>query len=500
LTNHWIVALTFDLGRDWTWDNLQPVSFEIFRKKHFLSDPEVDDNGGKPVGDWEVIPTAPMQALEEPQRRHTTLIYLDAVEPKTELMQVAHPTETRFPDVLELDYDVQPRFKTAPTGGGAGDTFQLHLDLPVTTAPAQVPRIASAGLALSKYERSDDYSSTEARRKYLWLEFEEPIRDPNDEYFIRLLGYAPDPLLSDNRLETFTPPEETPLPIDPELIRVIPSGATDDHAGLGALVQLQQAGNSKVHYLVPLPTGMNSDSPELFGFFTYELRVGHANIWSTAQGRWGRALRTTGVQHPAATLFCTCERTQTDLVVEAPYALAVLKGKNITHDPPRTEIWALLYAQVRQADGRDYRNILLDDRKLTLKRRVRGRFESEAGLSLFGFENDDSPAHAEMRWTQDEMTTALRNLGLPADSPLSVLCVEMMPTLRALRVSEAPGGASSNDLVASIMADRSGVGHSAGAPVQDSALRPLSDALGHYRILRTSPLTPVPDVCCAGCS
>ena len=499
LTNHWIVALTFDMGRDWTWDNLQPVSFEIFRRKRFQSDAEVDDNGGKPVGDWEMVPTAPMQALENPQRRHTTLIYLDAVEPKSERMQAANPAETRFPDVIEVDYEVRPRFKTAPAMEDAAGAFQLHVDLPVTNPPAQVPRIASAGLALSKYERSGDYSSTEARRKYLWLEFEEPIRDPNDEYFIRFLGYAPDPLLSDNRLETFTPPEEAPLPIDPELIRVIPPGATDDHAGLGAMVRLQQAGNSKVHYLVPLPPGMNSDSPELFGFFTYELRVGHARIWCTAQGRWGRALHTTGVQHPAPTLFCTCERTEAELTVEAPYAMAVLNGKNITHDPPRTELWALLYAQVRQADGKDSRNILLDDRKLTLKRRLRGRFETGVGLSLFGFENDDSPARAEMRWTADEILAALRNLGLPTDSPLSVLCVEMMPTLNALRVAQEAGRASFNDLAGSMVAYRSGFGDPAGVAVQDPEVRPLSDALGHYRILRTSPLTPVPEVCCPGC-
>ena len=497
LSNHWIVALTFDLGRDWTWDDLQPVSFEVFRKQHFRSDAEIDDNGGKPVGDWELIPTASMQALEDPQRRHTTLIYLDAVEPKSELMQAAHPLETRFPDVIELDYEVRHHFTTAPTMEDPVKT--LHLDLPVTTMPAPVPKIVSAGLALSRFERSDDYSSTEARRKYLWLEFEEPIRDPNDEYFIRFLGYAPDPLLSDNRLETFTPPEEAPLPIDLELIRIIPPGATDDHAGLGAMTRLQQAGNSNVHYLVPLPAGMNNDSPELFGFFTYELRVGHARIWCTAQGRWGRPLRAAGVQHPAPTLFCTCERTESDLVVEAPYAMAVLNGKNLTHDPPRTELWALLYAQVRQADGKDHRNILLDDRKLTFKRRIRGRFESAEGLSLFGFENDDSPARGEMRWTQDEVLAALRNLGLPADSPLSVLCVEMMPTLNALRATGASQGSNSNDLAGSMLADRSGFGDPTGAPIQNHEGRPLSDALGHYRILRTSPLTPVPQICCASC-
>ena len=181
--------------------------------------------------------------------------------------------------------------------------------------------------------------------------------------------------MSDDRIGIFTPPEEAALPIDAELIRVIAPGATDDHAGLLAMRPLTAAGNSNVHFLAPLPPGMTSDSAELFGFFTYELRVGHANVWSTAQGRFGRALRVTGVQHPAPTLFCTCERTQNGLIVEAPYLIAVLNGKNVTHDPPRTELWALLYAQVKQADGKDFRNMLLEDRKLRLARRNQSKLE-----------------------------------------------------------------------------------------------------------------------------
>ena len=43
--------------------------------------------------------------------------------------------------------------------------------------------------------------------------------------------------------------------------------------------------------MVPLPPGINPDAPELFGFWTYELRIGHKLIWSTAQARFGRPLR-----------------------------------------------------------------------------------------------------------------------------------------------------------------------------------------------------------------
>jgi hypothetical protein len=434
LINHWIVALTFQLNRDWTWDGVQPVSFEIFREKRFKADVEIDDNDGKPVGDWEIIPTLPLQALEDSDRTGTRLIFLDAVEPKSEAPQGGDPAEKRFPDIIELDYRVETRFKGAPAP--ADGPTQLHLSVPVTTPPAQVPHIVSAGIALSKYDRDDKYTQSGARRKFLWLELAEPIKDPNDEYFIRFLGYAPDPLLSDNRFETFTPPEASPLPIDPELIREIGVGHTDDSAGLGAMDYQLQHGDSDRHFLIPLPKGMNPDSPELFGFFTYELRVGHAHIWSTAQGRWGRRLRTTSVQHPAPTLFCTTLRTENELIVEAPYAEAVLNGKNITHDPPRTQIWALLYAQVRQADGKDYRNILLDDRVLSVRRRLERIVELD-GTVIVPITNRDAGTRGVCRWQQGELFQMLRDLGLPQDSSLSVLCVEMMPTLTALRTPAA---------------------------------------------------------------
>ncbi len=497
LVNHWLVALTLQLDRDWTWDGLQPVSLEIFRSKRFESDAEVDDNGGKPVGDWEIIPTAPIHALHTPERSHTTLIFLDGVEPKSALTQLGNPSETRFPDTIALDYRVESHFRTAPTQSDPHE--QMHLVLPVTTPPAQVPRIASAGIALSKYERDLTYSQTGERRRFLWIELEEAVRDPNDEVFIRLLAYAPDPLLSDNRLETFIPPEEPALPIDPELIRVITPGQTDDQSGISAMVQLQPAGNTNRHFLMPLPPGLDSDSPELFGFFTYELRIGHAHIWSTAQGRFGRPLRSTSVQHPAPTLYCTCQRNEQEVLVEAPYAVAVLNGKNITASPPRTEIWALLYAQVRQADGKDYRNILLDDRKLRLVPRAKGRFIDPLGNVVIGFQNQDAPARGIMKWTQPEISEMLRELGLPQDSPLSVLCVEMMPTLARLR-TQAAGTANMAgvDVATGVRFERSGISSTTVAMV-DEGIRPLSDALGHYRILRTSPLTPVPEVCCPTC-
>jgi hypothetical protein len=497
LVNHWVVALTLTIDRDWTWDALKHVSFDIFRSKRFRGDVEVDNNSGRPIGDWEVVPFASMQALHEPKREHTTLIFLDAVEPKSELTQAADPAQTRFPDIIDLEYRIEPRFQTAPIEPPAE---LLTLSLPVTTPPVQVPRIASAGIALSKYEHNATYSETTPRRRYLWLELDGPVLDPNDAYFIRFLAYAPDPLLSDNRIETYLAPEETPLPIDLEPIRLVTTDQPDDQAGLDAMVQMKQAGNSDRHFLLSLPPGVSEDSAEMFGFFTYELRVGHAHIWCTAQGRYGRALRATGVQHPAPTLYCTCHRNETELVVEAPYAQAVLKGSNITSDPPRTEIWALLYAQVKQADGKAWRNILLDDRALELIPRVRGYTIDAAGaLYLSGaFENRDAPAHGAMRWRQDEIAPMLVDLGLPQDAPLSVLCVEMMPRVEGLS-SRVEGGRafSQPDIINASFQVMSGTTKPDQPNVADGP-RPLSEALGHYRILRTSPLVAVPEVCPTG--
>ena len=71
---------------------------------------------------------------------------------------------------------------------------------------------------------------------------------------------------------------------------------------------------SPVHFLLPLPPGSDADDPELFGFYSYELRVGHAGPigdlrwWSTANGRFGSPLRVVGVQHPAPPLACHAGR------------------------------------------------------------------------------------------------------------------------------------------------------------------------------------------------
>ena len=76
------------------------------------------------------------------------------------------------------------------------------------------------------------------------------------------------------------------------------------------MVQLQPSPDSPLHFLLQLPPGIAANDPELFGFYTYELRIGHlgpvgdSRWWSTANGRFGSPLRVAGIQHPAPPLTC----------------------------------------------------------------------------------------------------------------------------------------------------------------------------------------------------
>lgn len=99
----------------------------------------------------------------------------------------------------------------------------------------------------------------------------------------------------------------------------------------------------------------------------------------------------------------------------------------------------------------------------------------------------------------NQVGSALAELGLPQDAPLSVLCVEMMPRAEALRPRAAGGQTfARTDIADASFLTLSGVAGQAPQEVADGP-RPLSDALGHYRILRSSPLVAVPEACCPTC-
>ena len=125
--------------------------------------------------------------------------------------------------------------------------------------------------------------------------------------------------------------------------------------------------------------------------------------------------------------------------------MPVNEGRKLQPMHPKTEMWILLYAQVVQLDGADHRNILLDHRPAPARYEKRTETMSAGTVGYAG-------------WTQSEIEWALEALGLKKDSPLSVLAVECLPEENRL---------------------------------QD----PLGANLGNVRILRSSPLTPVPAIC-----
>jgi hypothetical protein len=437
LVQRWINVLQFTVARDWTWDGLDASGIKVTRVVHFPMGPDSVETAGvirlpRVIGP-RLAAGAPADARAA-IRQSTNLLFFDAFDPK--------PAPPLKPSELTVDYLLEPAFEGLPPVMALGRSILL----PVTTPPSQTPRIVSAGIALSDYKAADDYSSTAPRRRMLWFEFDEAPADPGDAYFVRLLAKGPDPmmLLPRDLIDEDAP--EPPLPIDPEWMRMIAPGQSPDANGLSAMQQLQDSPTEKF-YLVPLPPGLSESSAELFGFFVYEVRLGHtAGRWSTAQGRFGPALRVAGVQHPPPPLVCQAGRDKRGILVQAPYATPVSNGVNLRPFIPQTDLWALLYARVRQADGAAWRNVLL------------------ARKQLFGLHVGNDPErlgvvanYGEGIFDEDTVAQSLSRLGLRADEPLTVLAAELF------------------------------------ADPRESD--PLGNRLGHARTLRISPLVPVPNAC-----
>ena len=487
LINHWLCVLSFEIDRDWTWRGLSDAGIEITRDKRFTGEAATAET--EVVGYVQLKETANVVALKnaaklkKPDRSYTRVVFIDAVEPKKPLGTPATQAKP-FPNTIDLNYTLKPLFiDSVDPDAGDEQSVKSDVQLPVTTIPAQVPKVVAAGFALSPYQRDDIYSQTTTRKRYLWLEFAEPIADPNDNYFARVLTYAPDPLLSYPNLDQVAvKQEDLPLRTPVAPIRVITKGHGNDNAGLGDMQRMQAEvvdpgaliQISPVHYLLPLPEGLHEESNELFGFYTYELRVGHTEkIWSTAEGRWGHPVRLNGVQHPAPPLKCLVERTPKALSVTAHYATAVFNGRDVTSKPPKTEIWCMLYAQVKQADDVDYRNILLAEERMNYVNPEEKMKAIPFGVSKLILANSlmvnvDAPATAVARWTEQEIRTVLEQFNLVKNTKVSVLAVEMMPRYDQY------------------------IFH---GPPNDQVVHPLSRQLGQYRILRTSRLVAAPEVC-----
>ena len=244
VTRLWIVAAVLDLQRDWSWDGLDYLRVE---------------RDGREVGRVLATTSAGHEAHGNDERDRSTLMFLDAVDPK--------PAPGAFPRPLNLEYRLTPVFRTAPEN--QDDPLEQSIQLPVVTPPQQAPRLVSAGLALSPYRRDQAYSVTEERLKAVWLEFDRPPDDPEDRYYARVLASAPDPVLTDVT-EGVPDIPDVPLPIDPEPLRRIVPGQGDDRAGQASMQMLLPT-TSPVHFL--LATAARADARRTGAVWLLRLRV-----------------------------------------------------------------------------------------------------------------------------------------------------------------------------------------------------------------------------------
>jgi hypothetical protein len=300
------------------------------------------------------------------------------------------------------------------------------------------------------------------------------------------------------------------------------------------MTRLVPAQSSRQHFLLPLPPGVAADDPELFGFYSYEFRVGHSGPagdlrwWSTANARFGAPLRVVGVQHPPPPLTCHAgryrhEQGKTSLILRAlrrseaspfrvdpvaataigkrfiaehrspievaedppslivataPYATPVLNGVPLVQpeDPPRTQLWFFVYAQAVQADGASMRNILL----LTSPGQFLSRRQAIAAGGELAALFESFIASEALRdriglalFHQAELEALLAEIHLPGSAPLSLLAVELLP---AGTVDELHPEPEVELHAATTSGSRDGT-------------------FPFGRILRTSPLTPIEPYC-----
>ncbi|MEN2977412.1 hypothetical protein P7L78_01495 (plasmid) [Tistrella bauzanensis] len=437
----WLNVIRLTLDRDWSWIGLSAPAIQIHRRVELRGTGQIATSA---VGRISMDHAVNQQAFRaNPQRDGIDIVFVDALEPPLDAQG--------FPHEVLVTYTLTARFSDATT-----EVITLDGHLPVATAPEAVPRVVSAGHAFSDYAILGDYEGTGRRQRLLWLEFDaDPRKDPRDIYYARMLSSTPDPMLMPGHEPAADPAPHGDLDLDPETVRVIRPGQGDDHAGLGAMQPLIKATDSDRHYALPLPAHLSRQSAELFGFFTYELRLGHpegtvdAPFWSTAQARFGPGLVLDGVQHPAPDMGCAARRTRGHLALQAGYATPVLGGRLIRMAQPNTDIWFVLYGRVMQADGASWRNIQIDMRRAqpVIDRPSHGR-------------RSIRPPVGRAVWSTADITARLDEIGFDPATPLTALAVELLPE---------PNGAFTD---------------------------PLAGDLGEVRILRSSPLIAIDGDCC----
>lgn len=216
----WIGAIRMRLARDWTWDGFAPAALKVTRTL---------DGSVEEAGVVDLPRAVSPRALETADRTGTEILFLDAWDGKPPAGQPIREHQVR--------YTVTPVFRDPPELPAPDSSWEVRV--PVTTPPSQTPKLISAGIALSPYAASGDYSSTVPRERRLWLEFDAPPLDEHDLYFARVLAYSPDPILMMPG-EAIPEPEEPPLPIDPEWITVVHPDQPADAAGYEAMQPLER--------------------------------------------------------------------------------------------------------------------------------------------------------------------------------------------------------------------------------------------------------------------
>ena len=189
LIQRWVNVLHFKIDRDWIWDGLAEAGAEVRRVVKRRNKDDLDELAGT-IQLSRAVPFAAISAVpanvRAPQRQFTDVFFFDAFDPK--------PAPGDFPVEVTFEYRIVPAFK-GDEPAPASETLP-ELLVPITTRPTQTPKLVSAGIALSKFVPADDYSSTEQRDRFLWLEFDAKPADGDDAYFVRVVADAPDPVLT----------------------------------------------------------------------------------------------------------------------------------------------------------------------------------------------------------------------------------------------------------------------------------------------------------------
>ena len=169
----------------------------------------------------------------------------------------------------------------------------------------------------------------------------------------------------------------------------------------------------------------------------------------------------------------------------------------------------------------------MDEKKLVLKRRSRQQEDLTYSYSRTGTEDyqlqqrklelsqaialqKEGNKQAVGEWENKEVAELLYLYGLPEDSPLSVLTVEVFGQVTNIGEHINNIGSKTAELEDSIarnysqelaqgMHDELQSVIKKGTPPAGPDTDPLNSQLGFHRLLRTSPLAEVPFVCCTDC-